>query len=164
MCRVGDYSSLQCSGFSLGWLLLLQSTGSRHTGPVVVVHRFSCFTACGIFPDQGWNPGLLHWQVESLPVSHQGSPRSVFLISLSESSVLTYYGITTVFCILILYPATLLNLFYSKFFFFFFMESLGFSIDITCHLQTVAVLHLPFWSECPFFLAQLLWLGLPILY
>ena len=26
------YSSLQCSGFSLRWLLLLWSTGSRHVG------------------------------------------------------------------------------------------------------------------------------------
>ena len=31
------YSSLQCVGFSLQWLLLLQSTGSRHKGSVVVV-------------------------------------------------------------------------------------------------------------------------------
>ena len=28
----GGYSSLRCSGFSLRWLLLLQSRGSRHTG------------------------------------------------------------------------------------------------------------------------------------
>ena len=28
----GGYSSLQCAGFSLQWLLLLQSTGSRHVG------------------------------------------------------------------------------------------------------------------------------------
>ena len=27
-----------------------------------------------IFPTQGSNPGLLHWQVNSLPLSHQGSP------------------------------------------------------------------------------------------
>ena len=27
-----DYSSLQCTGFSLQWLLLLWSTGSRHAG------------------------------------------------------------------------------------------------------------------------------------
>ena len=35
----GGYSSLQCAGFSLRWLLLLQSTGSRHTGSVVVACR-----------------------------------------------------------------------------------------------------------------------------
>ena len=28
----GGYSLLQCMGFSLWWLLLLQSTGSRHAG------------------------------------------------------------------------------------------------------------------------------------
>ena len=30
------YSLLWCAGFSLWWLLLLQSTGSRRVGPVVV--------------------------------------------------------------------------------------------------------------------------------
>ena len=32
----GGYSSLQCTGFSLQWLLLLRSTGSRHAASVVV--------------------------------------------------------------------------------------------------------------------------------
>ena len=27
-----------------------------------------------IFPTQGLNPCLLHWRVDSLPLSHQGSP------------------------------------------------------------------------------------------
>ena len=31
------------------------------------------FLLQGIFPTQGWNPHLLHWQVDSLPLSHQGS-------------------------------------------------------------------------------------------
>ena len=31
----GGYSSLQCVGFSLQWLLLLQSTGSRAQASVV---------------------------------------------------------------------------------------------------------------------------------
>ena len=35
--------------------------------------------ACGIFLDRGLSPCLLHWQMDSLPVSHQGSPlNSVF--------------------------------------------------------------------------------------
>ena len=42
------YSSLQCLGFSLRWLLLLQSTGPRHVGSVVVTHGLSCPTACGL--------------------------------------------------------------------------------------------------------------------
>ena len=33
------YSLLQCMSFSLWWLLLLWSMGSRHTGSVVVAHR-----------------------------------------------------------------------------------------------------------------------------
>ena len=37
-------------------------------------HRLnSCSSACGIFLDQGLNSCLLHWQVDSLPLSHQGS-------------------------------------------------------------------------------------------
>ena len=82
----GGYCSLQCGGFSSPWLLLLWSTGFRtqgsivsapglsSTGDTVVVHRLGCSVACGIFPDQGWNLYLLHWQVNSLPLSHQGSP------------------------------------------------------------------------------------------
>ena len=34
----GGYSSLRCAGSSLQWLLLLQSTGSRHVG----------FSSCGM--------------------------------------------------------------------------------------------------------------------
>ena len=44
------------------------------TGSVVAAHGLSCSMACGILLDQGWNPCLLHWQVDSLPPSHQGSP------------------------------------------------------------------------------------------
>ena len=32
---------------------------------VIVTHRHSCPVACGIFPDQGWNPCPLHWQEDS---------------------------------------------------------------------------------------------------
>ena len=42
-------------------------------GSVVVVHGFSCFAACGILSDQGSNLCLLHWQADSLPLSHQGT-------------------------------------------------------------------------------------------
>ena len=38
-------------------------------------HRLSCFTACGIFLDQVLNPCLLHWQVDSLPLNPQESPK-----------------------------------------------------------------------------------------
>ena len=60
--------------------LLLRSTGSRCTGSVVVAHGPSCSAACGIFPDQGSNPCPLHWQADSQPLRHQGSPVELLLI------------------------------------------------------------------------------------
>ena len=76
-------------GFSWHWFLQW-STGSRvpalqqlrfnscssqalRTGCIVVAHRLSFSMACEIFPDQRLNTCLLHWQVDSLPLSHQGS-------------------------------------------------------------------------------------------
>ena len=50
--------------------------GLHSTGLEVVPHRLSCSTACGIFPDQGWNLHLLHWQEDSLSLSHQEGPES----------------------------------------------------------------------------------------
>ena len=74
----GGHSSSRCTGLSLSWLLLLRSTGSRRAGSVIVAHGPSCSVACGIFPDQGSNPCLLHWQADSQPLCHQGSPSKVF--------------------------------------------------------------------------------------
>ena len=78
-CRVGATLQLWCDSFSLWWHLLW-SMGSR-------AHRLSCSTACGTFLDQGLNPCLLHWQVDSLPLSHHGSPRNIplFLRNISEN-------------------------------------------------------------------------------
>ena len=70
----GGHSSSRCVGSSLSRPLLLRSTGSRCTGSVIVAHRPSCSAACGIFPDQGSNPCPLHWQADSQPLRHQGSP------------------------------------------------------------------------------------------
>ena len=71
----GGHSSSWCAGLSLSWPLLLRSTGSRRAGSVVVAHGPSCSAACEIFPDQGSNPCPLHWQADSQPLRHQGSPR-----------------------------------------------------------------------------------------
>ena len=54
---------------SCAWSLGL--TGSGPVGSVVVVQGLSCSTACGLFPNQGSNPQLLHWQVGSSLLSHQ---------------------------------------------------------------------------------------------
>ena len=79
------------AAFSLRWLLLLQSTGSRaqgllqlwlvasvvavpclwSTGSVVGVHGLSCSAVCENFPDEASNPCLLRWQADSLPLSNQ---------------------------------------------------------------------------------------------
>ena len=80
------YSSLQRAGFSLRWLSCCRARalgvwasvvvahGLQSAGLVVVAHRPSCSAACGILPDQGLNLCLLHWQVDSQPLHHQGSP------------------------------------------------------------------------------------------
>ena len=75
----GGHSSSRCAGLSLSRPLLLRSTGCRRAGSVIVAHGPSCCAACGIFPDQGWNPCPLHWQADSQPLHHQGSPQVLFL-------------------------------------------------------------------------------------
>ena len=77
----GGYSSSWCAGLSLSRPLLLRSTSSRRAGSVVVAHGPSCSGACGIFPDQGSNPCPLHWQADSQPLRHQGSPHIFFIHS-----------------------------------------------------------------------------------
>ena len=77
-----------CGEQGLGLLVAVTSFvaqhGLRHTGffshsswaleHKVVVHGLGCPAARGVFPDQGLNLSLLHWQAGSLPLSHQGSP------------------------------------------------------------------------------------------
>ena len=77
----GGHSSQRCAGLSLSRPLLLRSTSFRRAGSVAVAHGPSCFAACGIFPDQGSNPCPLHWQADSQPLRHQGSPNAAFLIA-----------------------------------------------------------------------------------
>ena len=72
----GGHSSSRCVGLSLSRPLLLGSTGSRRAGSVIVAHWPSCSAACGIIPDQGSNPCPLHWQADSQPLHHQGSPHN----------------------------------------------------------------------------------------
>ena len=66
--------------------LVAESTGSRRAGSVVVAHGPCCSAACGIFPDQGSNPCPLHWQADSQPLRHQGSPQWRALAWLPESA------------------------------------------------------------------------------
>ena len=70
----GGHSSSRCTGLSPSRPLLSRSTGSRRAGSAAVAHGPSCSTACGILLDQGSNPCPLHWQADSQPLHHQGSP------------------------------------------------------------------------------------------
>ena len=86
-----------CSGFSFG-SLLLQSIGSRACGlhschSWALEHRLnSCGTqASGIFLDHRLNPCLLHWLVNSLPLSHQGSPPSYLLHASSYNGITLHH-------------------------------------------------------------------------
>ena len=76
----GGHSSLRCAGLLLSRPLLLRSTGSRCTGSAIVAHGPSRSVACGILPDQGTNPCPLHWQADSQPLRHQGSPWILILL------------------------------------------------------------------------------------
>ena len=76
-----------CSGFSCSKCGLKGTRASAVTarglsswGPLALEHRLrSGVQASGPSTDgtllgQGWNPCLPHWQVDSLPLNHQGSP------------------------------------------------------------------------------------------
>ena len=78
----GGHSLSRCAGLSLSRPRSLRSTGSRRAGSAIVAHGLSCSAACGIFPDQGSNPCLLHWQADSQPLRRQGSPNSSLFYSL----------------------------------------------------------------------------------
>ena len=87
----GGHSSSRWAGLSLSRPLLLRSTGSRRAGSVVVAHGPSCSAACGIFPDQCLNPCSLHWQADSQPLRHQGSPLTFnYCILLCNVAVTSY--------------------------------------------------------------------------
>ena len=66
-----DYSSLRCAGFSLWWLLLLRSTGSRCAG----------FSSCGMQAQQLWLAGSRAqpqqlWRTGLVAAQHVGSSRT----------------------------------------------------------------------------------------
>ena len=86
----GGHSSSRCAGLSLSRPLLLRSTGSRRAGSVIVAHGPSCSAACGIFPDQGSNPCPPHWQADSQPLHHQGSPQKRQILVLCSLCPITF--------------------------------------------------------------------------
>ena len=112
-----------CSGFSCCGAQVLGSTGFNcchmgsvvavpgleSTGSIVVVHWLSCSAACGFFPDQGSNPCLLHWQADSLLLSHRGNPlRFFFMSSVIQNYIVSLKEVTK----------TIHKLFYFKFIYY----------------------------------------------
>ena len=70
-CYMGLFSS--CSAQASLVVEHRQALGHRL---IFALHGFSCSAACGLLPDQGLNLCLLHWQADSLPLSHQEKPSS----------------------------------------------------------------------------------------
>ena len=127
----GGHSSSRCTGLSLLRPLLLWSTGSRRAGSVVVAHKPGCSVACGIFPDQGLNPCPLHWQADSQPLRHQGSPLSgllLFSMIISRSIHVAANSIISFFMANIpsyIYTISSLSIHLSLFLIYLFLAALG---------------------------------------
>ena len=72
-----------CGGFCCGPAWAQGHSGFSSCGLKVLEHRLNSSAylaaASGIFLNQGLNPCLSHWQVDSLSLSHQGSLNSPFL-------------------------------------------------------------------------------------
>ena len=57
------------------------------TDSIVEAHWLSCSTACEIFPDQRSSSCLLHWQVDSLPLSHRGNPTCLLVMTFHSLTI-----------------------------------------------------------------------------
>ena len=63
-CAAQALGHLDLSGCKR-WASAAAAVGPQSTDSVVVDHRLSSSMACRMFLDQGSNPCLLHWQVDS---------------------------------------------------------------------------------------------------
>ena len=69
--QTSHYSAFFCCGTRA-----LGHAGLGRCGFQALEHRLNSYSvACGIFLDQELNPCLLHWQVDSLPLSRWGSTK-----------------------------------------------------------------------------------------
>ena len=91
LCSWGAQAS-HCGGFSCGALAVgvqasvVAERGLSSRGSQALEHRLNSCSAraslflCGIFLDQGSNLCPLLWQVDALPLAHQGSPPDQILL------------------------------------------------------------------------------------
>ena len=78
IAALGAQASHCCGFYCWGaWASTVQVSRLQSKGSTVVVHGLSCSEVSGIFLDQGSNLCLLHWQADSLPLSHKGRPDSL---------------------------------------------------------------------------------------
>ena len=80
LCCYTSFSLVEVHGLLTAVVSLVAEHGFQSTDSAVVAHGFSCSAAYGIFLDQGSNLCFLHWQEDSVLLSHQGSPLSWILI------------------------------------------------------------------------------------
>ena len=77
-----DVQASHCGDLSCGaWVSVAEASRFYNTNLIVAEHGFSGFVVCGIFSIQESNPCLLHWQADSLPLSHQRSPNNRYSYS-----------------------------------------------------------------------------------
>ena len=106
---------------------------------MVVAHRLRCSVACRFFLDKGSKLCFLHWQADSLPQSHRGSPQSIilfFVFYLTPLGFVCLISSSSSFFLLICSPSCLLQIFE------YFME---------CHLIFLLAIYSPsyyFYGGC----------------
>ena len=107
----------------------MQALVAATFGSVVVAHGISCLTACGIFQDQGPNPGFLQWQEDFYSLVLQ-----VRLLCLSYIKFLFYCNVLYLFLFIAILTKTRIDL-----------GCRGFS-NSCLHIKRVPV-RKPWWSE-----------------
>ena len=78
----GGYSSLRCAGFSLWWLLLLRSTGSRCTGFSSCGMQAQLFRGMWYLPGAGLEPVSPALAGGFLTTAPPGKSQASFIISI----------------------------------------------------------------------------------
>ena len=88
-------SLLLYTGFSLTAVGSLVDHNLVAAGGLGVLAYRCCPEACGVFPHQGLNLCPLPWQLDSLPLDHQGSSYIGCLISIIQTKILEQFLVIT---------------------------------------------------------------------
>ena len=96
-CCAWRYSSLRCTGFSLRWLLLLRSTGSRHAGFSSCSTRAQLLRGMWDLPGPGIEPVSPALAGGFLTTAPPGSPGYLFLSSANMGVSIYYFCLSLIF-------------------------------------------------------------------